>query len=328
MSGPGAFRPAVLGTGSAAVARDAVRAGSVDDLPASETGYGLFLCVPESAREALEILRGLSASPRHSAVLRVTRAPEDMDLPGVSVESDWLLEGLAALAKAAEAPMVAPCDVWSGLLVRAMEGMLLPLFVHNVNNLMVGVMGNLDLAALFTADADKCGEKLEGASQAMHSLSDFMSDLGGLSGSLPDGESPATWDDLGTVCTMGRLACGRSVSLDVAPATLPSGRIFEDGRGLGGRTLRLICSAIMAAALQTLGGCGSIGLSADTAEPSVRMQWKRGSAEQIRTGDSDSAVTALAAAMSALPPGRGALRIPSCGPGGGEALLLPGFGAS
>jgi hypothetical protein len=246
-----------------------------------------------------------------------------MDLPGVTLRSEWLLGELVGLV-ARGGPMTAPCGQWSALLTRATEGMLLPLFVHNVNNLMVGAMGNLDLATMFTGDPEKCRAKLEESSQAMHRLSDFMSDLGGVSRSLPDEGEPAGWDDLKTVCTLGRLACGRSVSLEVSPATLPSGRRMCGGQCLDARTLRVVCSSLMAAALLSLGGCGSIGVSADIRTPAIRFSWARGRSESNRSAPSGNVVPCLAAGMICLPPDTGALRFSSCTPEGGEALLLPG----
>ncbi|MFO7949596.1 MAG: hypothetical protein R6U36_04420 [Candidatus Fermentibacteraceae bacterium] len=321
------LRAAALGTGTATVPEAMVRASSPGELPSPERGYGLFVCLPSRGEEGRKLLRQLADDPRRSAVLRVTFAPGGMDLPGVTIGSEWLLSKLLDLAEG-EAPLRAPCRGWSGLLTRAMEGQLLPLLVHNVNNLMVGAMGNLDLATLFSGQGQRCSEKLEEASRAMHALSDFMSDLGGLSRTLPDAGVPAGWDALQAVCTMGRLACGRSVSLEVTPSTLPAAGPMCEGDCLDTRTLRLVCSSLMTAALLSLGGCGSIRLTVDADLPSIHLAWKRGTGDATPAADSAAIGATLAAAMVSLPPQDAALRIPTCSPGEGEALLLPRLGAS
>jgi len=323
----GRLRAAALGTGTATLPGGMVRASSFGELASPEREYGLFVCVPAGEEEGRELLRQLADDPRRSSVLRVSFAPGGMDLPGVTIGSEWLLSKLLDLAEG-EAPLRAPCRGWSGLLTRAMEGQLLPLFVHNVNNLMVGAMGNLDLATLFSGRGQRCSEKLEEASRAMHALSDFMSDLGGLSRALPDTSAAAGWGVLQTVCNMGRLACGRSVSLEVTPPTLPEAGSMCEGDCLDARTLRLVCSSLMAAALLSLGGCGSISLTVDSDLPSIHLAWRRGQGEATPAVDSDGIAATLAAAMVSLPPVDAALRIPACSPGEGEALLLPRLGVS
>lgn len=323
----GRLKAAALGTGKATLPQGMVRASSIGELPSPERGYGLFVCLPTGEEEGRRLLRQLADDPRRSSVLRISFAPGGMDLPGVTIGSEWLLSGLLDPAEG-DAPLWAPCRGWSGLLTRAMEGQLLPLFVHNVNNLMVGAMGNLDLATLFSGQGKRCGEKLEEASRAMRALSDFMSDLGRLSRTLPDAGVPADWDALQTVCTMGRLACGRSVSLELTPSTLPAVGPMCEGDCLDARTMRLVCSSLMAAALLSLGGCGSIRLTVDADLPSIHLAWKRGKGDATPAADSDGIAATLAAAMVSLPPRDAALRIPACSPGEGEALLLPSLGAS
>jgi|GEM_PF-3133889 len=323
----GRLPAAALGTGRANLPQGVTRASSVGELPSPEREYGLFVCVPADEEEGRELLRQLGDDPRRSSVLRISFAPGGMDLPGVTIGSEWLLSKLLDLTEGA-APLRTPCRGWSGILTRAMEGQLLPLFVHNVNNLMVGAMGNLDLATLFSGQGQKCSEKLEEASRAMHALSDFMSDLGGLSRALPAAGAPAGWEVLQTVCTMGRLGSGRSVNLEVVPPDLPVAGSICEGECLDARTVRLVCSSLMAAALLSLGGCGSIGLTVDAELPSIHLAWKRGQGEATPAVDSECIGATLAVAMVSMPPRDAALVIPACSPGEGEALLLPRLGAS
>ncbi len=55
----------------------------------------------------------------------------------------------------------------------AFLGALLPYYLHSANNLLVGVLGNLDLAGMFMPDTDKVKPKLAGARVATGSVVEF-----------------------------------------------------------------------------------------------------------------------------------------------------------
>ncbi len=92
------------------------------------------------------------------------------------------------------------------------SGVLLPYFVHNINNLMVGVMGNLDLAEMFMPEIEKVAPKLNAARAATGSVVDFIRDISAIHAPLSEVE--VSWEDLNRVITTLKAACGRSVSTD------------------------------------------------------------------------------------------------------------------
>lgn len=321
------YLPAVVGSRARELNLDAETAPSPEELALPGGEYGIFVCAPSDASESLELLQSLREHSDHSGVLAVSVPPSGVSCPGASVSSPWLLARLVALSRSTPLRLV-PDGPGRGLVARAMEGRLLPLFVHNVNNLMVGAMGNLDLARLFSDDADRCRDKLDDAASAMGRLSDFMSDLGRISQSLPDGGAPASWGDLRTVSTIGRLASGRSVSFHVKPAELsPSLPVYNHSL-FSGRAFRSICSGLVAAALLAVQGCGEIELDADPGIPSVGLRWKREKQDGAPSADIGTSIHCLASAISCLPSNSGALSIPSWNDRGGTAALLPGSPSS
>lgn len=302
---------------------EADRALKPEELPDLPGGHSLYICAPADRAEA-EALKEALESGANAGTLRLVFPPEDdIDVAGATVRSTWLLDRLAEAAKTT-VPFMHQDGPFGGIVARAMEGKLLPLFVHNVNNLMVGAMGNIDLATLFSRDSNKCQAKLKDASAAMRRLSDFMADLGAVSQPLPEPDSPADWSDLQMVLTMGRLACGRSVNMTLEPESIPgSGEVCPNCR-ITGRTLRVVCSCILTAALTSVRGCGEISLAVESERPSVRVAWSRGQQDTGRYGAADNVVISMLAALSATPPCCASLIIPRWDEEAGEALLLPG----
>lgn len=141
-------------------------------------------------------------------------------------------------------------------------GTLLPYYLHNLNNLMVGVMGNLDLAGMFMPDISRVEPKMNAARAATGSVVDFIRDI---SGSFSDSTRS---DLLQRVLTRIRAACGRSVSfLDLDPRgenwlDTGSPELLEEVlTGMG--TWCVLC----------LGGSGTI--RGETAEGTFSLEWKK-----------------------------------------------------
>ena len=88
-------------------------------------------------------------------------------------------------------------------------GMMLPYFLHNNNNLMVGVLGNLDLAGMLLPDLEKVKPKIAAARTATGSVVDYLRDL---AGSIPSEDCSSFNGDVVRRCLiLLRAACGRSV---------------------------------------------------------------------------------------------------------------------
>jgi len=141
-------------------------------------------------------------------------------------------------------------------------GTLLPYYLHQPNNLMVGVMGNLDLAGMFMPDISRVEPKMNAARAATGSVVDFIRDI---SGSYSDSTRS---DLLQRVLTRIRAACGRSVSfldLDLrGEGFLQAGSpelLEEVLTGMG--TWCVLC----------LGGSGAI--RGETSEEKFSLEWER-----------------------------------------------------
>ena len=147
------------------------------------------------------------------------------------------------------------------------SGVLLPFFLHNINNLMVGVMGNLDLAGMFMPDMEKVAPKLEAARSATGSVVDFIRDISQPPSSLGTCEIAA--DDFRRVFTTLKAACGRSVSTEgLDKLDLRAGTPCSDPLSLlnvlwGMGVWSVLC----------MGGNGS--LDGQLSENLISLSWKR-----------------------------------------------------
>lgn len=56
-------------------------------------------------------------------------------------------------------------------------GLLLPYFLHNINNKLVGVLGNIDLATMFIPNLDKVQTKLDSARLSTTSVIDYLREI-------------------------------------------------------------------------------------------------------------------------------------------------------
>lgn len=106
-------------------------------------------------------------------------------------------------------------------------GVLMPYFLHNINNLMVGVMGNLDLAAMFMPDIQKVESKLGAARASTGSVVGFIRDISEVSYDMK--KDAVTQGDIARILVFISAACGRSVNTVgietmALPENIPSGR--------------------------------------------------------------------------------------------------------
>jgi hypothetical protein len=146
-------------------------------------------------------------------------------------------------------------------------GMLMPYYLHNTNNLMVGVMGNLDLADIFMPDLEKVGPKLEAARGATGRVVDFLRSV---SGAFPSEDcTSVTGDEIRKTLTIIRTACGRSVcsegldSIDISD-TFPCKDPAKAIAAMNGIAAWLVVS---------LGGMGSV--SGVAIDGRLTFKWTR-----------------------------------------------------
>lgn len=97
-----------------------------------------------------------------------------------------------------------------GLFNGTFLGIMLPFYLHNANNLLVGVLGNLDLAGMFMPDIEKVEPKIAGARSATGSVVDYFREI---AGAIPSCEGLSfDGDAIGKCLTLLKAACGRSVN--------------------------------------------------------------------------------------------------------------------
>jgi hypothetical protein len=161
--------------------------------------------------------------------------------------------------------------------------MLMPYFMHNVNNLMVGVMGNLDLADMFMPRIDKVEPKLTAARAATSSVVEFIRDISDTGGS----ESLDIFQDrdLQTTLLTLRAACGRSVSTEgIDSMSLQTGVPCADPR-----KIKSILNGLATWTVICLGGSGSVEGTASSS--GISFRWKRpaGAGKPHMPGGEDAA---------------------------------------
>lgn len=170
-------------------------------------------------------------------------------------------------------------------------GALLPFFVHNINNILARIMGNAELARMYSARPDAASEKLGAALAGVEDLRKYVHRLAGIS-TARDG--PLSWstemiDELGL---RGKMFCGRSVEYtlhdyDGPPAVL----------AVSAPRVELTVGLASAAAAAGVNGSGEISLAVSLRDGwlEFHLTWRSGSG---RTGLVDDGLLASARLMA------------------------------
>lgn len=183
------------------------------------------------------------------------------DLPGLAIE-DPVTE-LLPVVKAASEPGN------QRMTANSFVGILLPYHIHNINNMLVGVLGNAELASMFLPDnVNRAIPKVRDAAESAGGVTRFLRDLA--ESTHPSLERAAkAVSPLARLTRFITLACGRSI--DASALSVLNGMTVPDchdsaaayGALLGMATWCVLC----------LGGSGQ--LMAEGSESSVTLIWKR-----------------------------------------------------
>lgn len=157
-------------------------------------------------------------------------------------------------------------------------GSLVPSFVHNLNNRLLGATGNLDLAEMYSGSAEKVSEKIIRARQAVAEVCRFVSDLN----RFRSAPGPCTSGTLEDVVGFASLACGRSMSLDSTEVS-----VFPDNLPLTDLEFRTLLAGMMSWAVTSCEGAGSISLKSNAVEGSVVFTVSRIRVESASAADAD-----------------------------------------
>lgn len=98
----------------------------------------------------------------------------------------------------------------------ARTGALMSFLVHNMNNVLTRIMGNTELATLFTDNPGKQAEKLEVAVEGAETLRDILSDLSKCSKVIEDDGEYWSTAYINSLLKMVEMSAGRTVELTVA----------------------------------------------------------------------------------------------------------------
>jgi hypothetical protein len=191
-------------------------------------------------------------------------------------------------------------------------GSLVPSFVHNLNNCLVGILGNIDLAGLYTEDPGRSSERIADARKATMKIRDFLSEI--VRYGSPGGEwSPESVLDMAAVA---RLACGRSMTLETdGTAGLPVSLPVPD------TAFRAVTLGLLSWAVRSCSGAGRVRLLVRVRPGAVELtvSWVRsGTTERggpPLPGDIPSWAGPLASDAGMT------VERPETGPGSGSATL-------
>ncbi|NOQ23629.1 MAG: hypothetical protein GQ565_13410 [Candidatus Aegiribacteria sp.] len=148
-------------------------------------------------------------------------------------------------------------------------GSLLPFFIHNMNNILARIMGNIELAEFLSGQTDKVKDKLSIALEGTEELRSFLGRLSAYS-TPDDDDSEWTLGNKADILELIQISSGTSVEFTC-----------EEKRGIPWKIpvrknlMNLLTGLITASATISVNGCGSVGMSASPQGEAVkfRVNW-------------------------------------------------------
>jgi len=196
-------------------------------------------------------------------------------------------------------------------------GLLMPLFLHNLNNRLVGVLGNIDLAALSAPASDRVLARVEEARNAAAPLRMYLDRLGELAGRQRGRARTGLRRAVEEAGRLASTAAGRAVSTRSehdeasASATVPG-------------AAACIISSLAAAALLELRGSGTMSMSCRCFEgrAGATVRWEFPKEGQRNPAMAEGASFLLSECSAVARAGGMSLDLRSLGAAGGEAELV------
>ncbi len=198
-------------------------------------------------------------------------------------------------------------------------GSLLPFFIHNMNNILATIMGNIELAGFQCGRTDKMKEKLSLALQGTEELRSFLERLSVYS--TPD-DNEREWapGNKADVTEISQMSCGTSVKFT-----------YEEKSGIPSRIpvrknlMNLLTGLITASATISVNGCGSVEMSVSPKWDAVefRVNWNSSTKSSGLCSNSlDSAADLLNRAVLMASCAGLSFRLEAWNSEGGSASLL------
>jgi hypothetical protein len=198
-------------------------------------------------------------------------------------------------------------------------GSLLPFFIHNMNNILARIMGNIELAEFHGASTDKVKEKLSLALEGTEELRSFLGRLSVYS--IPDDdESEWTAGSETDVLELSQMSSGTSVNFT-----------YEEKSGIprkipvGKNLMNLLTGLIAASATVSVNGCGSVEMSVSLQGEALefRVNWNSSmKSSGLCPNSMDSAADLLNRAVLMASAANLSFRLGAWNSEGGSASLL------
>ena len=264
------------------------------EVPPTLPGRDLIVICPGDAHELRVMAGTLSAGPGSSSGRLAAFAPFSVGSPvdGCPIclrTGDTGVRILSSLYGYRISEGGSSPGFTGSLWMRA--GALLPFFVHNINNILARIMGNAELARMYSARPDAASEKLGSALAGVEDLRKYVHRLAEISTAR---ESPLPWntemiDELGL---SGRMFCGRSVEYTLHDYDGPPAAL-----AVGASRVELTVGLASAAAAAGVNGCGEISLAVSLRDGwlEFHLTWRSGSG---RTGLIEDGLLASARLMA------------------------------
>ncbi len=209
----------------------------------------------------------------HSAVIAPFALTGFSIKSGIALrENDFAFELLSRISGLIFASFMS--SIFSTLLIWERSGALLPFFIHNMNNILARILGNIELAEFHSGNVTKAKEKLAVAIEGTEDLKNFLEKLSihsSINGNHDDLWAPG--DETG-VLEMGQMSSGTSVEFTFTK----SGEI-PDRLPIRRCTLNSLLGILSAAATISVNGCGAVHLESSRMGETVSfiMKWNRSS---------------------------------------------------
>jgi hypothetical protein len=236
--------------------------------------------------------RSIRSSGMPAAIVLPRQQDTETDFPVTLVRSDFAAGVIRKLAASVSAVEYGSEDLSNFQWERI--GSLQPFLIHNMNNILARIMGNIELAGFHNGNVEKIGEKLAHALEGAEELRRFLEQLARYS-MLEDIDVEWTPGNGETVNEFGQMSSGTAVEFSYQemsgiPRRLP----------YSSKLLNLITGLISASATVAVNGCGLIDMTAfprDGRLVEFRVSWNSSSSGSgLCSNSMDSAACLLSSA--------------------------------
>lgn len=189
-------------------------------------------------------------------------------------ESDFAYEILVSLSSIISVSSMN--TVFLNLLMWGRTGVLLPFFIHNMNNMLARIMGNLELAEYYISSEDKLKEKISVALEGSIDLRNFLERLSTYTTIDLDSDDLWTPGSEVEVLELGHMSSGTSVEF-----THTENGSIPKKLNIKNRTLNSLLGILSSSATLSVNGCGAVHLESSGIRDvvSFMIEWTSSSKE-------------------------------------------------